>query len=52
MKNKLKIRLIKDNKALGPNRIRTKILKAHFKTLSKLLAKLIILSLNQEYYRA
>ena len=30
-----KIKAMKDNKALGPNSIRTKILKVHSKTLSK-----------------
>ena len=35
------------DKALGPNSIRTKILKVHSKTLSKHLAELINLSLNQ-----
>ena len=42
-----KIKAMKDNKALGPNSIRTKILKVHSKTLSKPLAELINLSLNQ-----
>ena len=28
-----KLKAMKDNKALGPNSIRTKILKVHFKTL-------------------
>ena len=37
---------MKDNKALGPNSIKTKILKVHSKTLSKSLAELINL-LNQ-----
>ena len=38
---------MKDNKALGPNSIRTKIVEVHYKTLSKALTKLINLSLNQ-----
>ena len=38
---------MKDNKALGPNSIRTKILEVHSKTSSKPLAELINLSLNQ-----
>ena len=38
---------MKDNKALGPNSIKIKILKVHPKTLSKPLAELINLSLNQ-----
>ena len=42
-----KIKAMKDNKALGPNSIRTKTLKVHYKTLSKPLAELINLSLNQ-----
>ena len=42
-----KIKAMKDNKALGPNSIRTKILKVHSKTLSKPLAELINPSLNQ-----
>ena len=42
-----KIKAMKDNKAYGPNSIRTKILKVHSKTLSKPLAELINLSLNQ-----
>ena len=42
-----KIKAMKDNKALAPNSIRTKILKVHSKTLSKPLAELINLSLNQ-----
>ena len=42
-----KIKAMKDNKALGPNSIRTKILKVHSKTLSKPLAELINQSLNQ-----
>ena len=47
-----KIKAMKDNKALGPNSIRTKILKVHSKTLSKLLAELINLSLNQGKFPA
>ena len=48
MKKKLnKKKAMKDNKAFGPNSIRTKILKVHSKTLSKSLAELIKLSLNQ-----
>ena len=42
-----KIKAMKDNKALGPNSVRTKTLKVHYKTLSKPLAELINLSLNQ-----
>ena len=42
-----KIKAMKDNKTVGPNSIRTKILKVHSKTLSKPLAELINLSLNQ-----
>ena len=42
-----KIKAIKDDKALGPNSIRTRILEVHSKTLWKPLAELIILSLNQ-----
>ena len=42
-----KIKAMKDNKALGPNSIRTKILKVHSKTLSKPLAELNNLWLNQ-----
>ena len=42
-----KIKAMKDNKALAPNSIRTKILKVHSKTLSKPLAELINQSLNQ-----
>ena len=42
-----KIKATKDNKALDPNSIKTKILKVHSKTLGKLLAELINLSLNQ-----
>ena len=42
-----KIKAMIDNKALGPNSIRTKFLKVHSKTLSKPLAELINLSLNQ-----
>ena len=38
---------MKDNKALGPNSIKIKILKVHSKTLSKPLAELINQSLNQ-----
>ena len=38
---------MKDIKAFGPNSVRTKILKVHSKTLSKSLAELIKLSLNQ-----
>ena len=45
-----KIKAMKDNKALGPNSIRTKILKVHSKTLSKPLAELINLSLNQDKF--
>ena len=41
---------MKDNKALGSNSMRTKILKVHFKTLSKPLAELINLSLNQDKF--
>ena len=41
------IKAIKDSKALGPNSIRTYILKVYSKTLSKPLAELINLSLNQ-----
>ena len=41
-----KLKAMKDNKALGPNSIRTKILKVHSKTLCKPLAKLINPSLN------
>ena len=40
-----KIKTVKDNKGLGPNSIRTKIIKVHSKTLSKPLAELINLSL-------
>ena len=47
-----KIKAMKDNKALGPNSIRTKILKVHSKTLSKPLAELINLSLNQGKFPA
>ena len=47
-----KIKAMKDNKALGPNSIRTKILKVHSKTLSKLLAELINLLLNQGKFPA
>ena len=43
---------MKDNKALGPNSIRTKILKVYSKTLSKPLAELINLSLNQGKFPA
>ena len=46
-KKKKKIKAMKDNKALGPNSIRTKTLKVHYKTLSKPLAELINLLLNQ-----
>ena len=42
-----KIRAMKDNKALDPISMRTKILKVHSKTLRKPLAELINLSLNQ-----
>ena len=42
-----KIKAMKDNKALGPNSIKTKILKVHSNTLSQTLAELIKLSLNQ-----
>ena len=42
-----KIKAMKDNKAPGPNSIRTKILKVYSKILSKPLAELINLSLNQ-----
>ena len=42
----------KINKALGPNSIRTKVRKVHSKTLSKPLAKLINLSLNQGKFPA
>ena len=42
-----KIKAMKDNKALGPNSIRTKILKVHSKAFSKPLAELINLWLNQ-----
>ena len=42
-----KIKAMKDNKALGPNSIRTKILIVHFKMLSNPLAELINLLLNQ-----
>ena len=42
-----KIKAIKDNKAVGPNSTRTKILKVQSKTLSKPLPELINLSLNQ-----
>ena len=42
-----KIKAMKDNKALGPNTIRTKILKVHSKILSKPIAELINLWLNQ-----
>ena len=42
-----KIKEMKDNEVLCPNSIRTKILKVHSKTLSKPLAELINLSLNQ-----
>ena len=40
-----KIKTVKDNKGLGPNSIRTKIIKVHSKTLSKPLAELVNLSL-------
>ena len=43
---------MKDNKALGPNSIRTEILKVHSKTLSKYLAELINLLLNQGKFLA
>ena len=42
-----KIKAMKDNKALVPNNIKTKILKVHSKTSSKHLAELINLRLNQ-----
>ena len=42
-----KIKAMKDNKALVPNSIKTKILKVHSKTSSKHLAELINLRLNQ-----
>ena len=42
-----KIKAMKDNKALGPYSTRTNILKVHSDTLSKPLAELINLSLNQ-----
>ena len=42
-----KIKAMKDNKALVPNSIKTKILKVHPKTSSKHLAELINLRLNQ-----
>ena len=45
-----KIKAMKDNKALGPNSIRTKIFKVHSKTLSKPLAELINLLLNQDKF--
>ena len=45
-----KIKAMKDNKALGSNSIRTKILKVHSKILSKPLAELINLSLNQDKF--
>ena len=41
------IKAMKDNKALGPNNIRTKILEVHSKISSKPLAEVINLSLNQ-----
>ena len=41
IEKKKKIKAMKDNKALGPNSIRTKTLKVHYKTLSKPLAELI-----------
>ena len=44
------IKAMKDNKALDPNSMRTKILKVHSKTLSKPLAELINLSLNQSKF--
>ena len=46
-----KTKAMKDNKALGPNSIRTKILKVHSKTLSKPSEELINLSLNQGEFR-
>ena len=42
-----KIKAMKDNKALGPNSTRTKILKVHSKILTKPLAELINCLLNQ-----
>ena len=42
-----KIKAMKDNKALVPNSIKTKILKVHPKTSSKHLVELINLRLNQ-----
>ena len=42
-----KIKEMKENNIFCPNSIRTKILKVHSKTLSKPLAELINLSLNQ-----
>ena len=41
-----KIKAMKDNNALGPNSIRTKILKVHSKKLSKSLAELINLGVK------
>ena len=43
---------LKDNKALSPNSITTKILKVHSKILSKPLAELISFSLNQGKFSA
>ena len=45
-----KIKAMKDNKAPGPNSIRTKILKVYSKILSKPLTELINLSLNQDKF--
>ena len=47
-----KIKVMKDNKAIGPNSIWTKILKVHSKALSKPLAELINLSLHQGKFPA
>ena len=47
-----KIKVMKDKKNLGPNSIRTKSLKVHSKTLSKPLAELINLLLNQGKFPA
>ena len=41
---------MKDNKFLGPNSIRTKILKGYSKTPSKPLAELINFLLNQDKF--
>ena len=46
------IKPMKDNKALGPNSIRTKILIVHSKTLHKTSAELINLLLNQGKFPA